>query len=256
MPQEKRGEWNELRKKAFREEYRAARGYWAEFNEGLLQYAPQWQEAYLEYSACPARTGPLSSRMRELIYVAVDGSTTHLFQAGLEIHIALALEAGCTPGELVEVLQLATLQGIDSVALGMDILREELAEAEIQVEGSEAAAAPVIERYRKVTSNVPEWVQLMARLSPQWVEALSGVNETMESHAQLSSAERAMIRLALAASPTHLAEKAVRDGVRECLGAGVTQSEIAEVFQLVAHLGLHACSEGIPAIVRAASAQT
>lgn len=248
--------WSEARKDAFRDGYRALRGYWAQFNEGLLQHAPDWQVAYLDYSSCPARTGPLSARMRELIYVAVDGSTTHLFQAGLDIHIGLALEAGCTPGELIEVLQLATMQGLDSVAVGMEILSEELDRAGIEAEGCGTGAAAALDRYRRADKRVPQWMAAMARVAPEWVAALDALHETGDRHSQLSQAERAMIKLALASSPTHLAERAIRQSVRECLAAGVGQPEIAQVFQLVAHLGLHACSEGVPAILRAAEART
>lgn len=248
-------EWSEARKQAFREDYRALRGYWAEFNEGLLQHAPDWQTAYLDYSSCPARTGPLSARMRELIYVAVDGSTTHLFQAGLEIHIGIALDTGCTPAELVEVLQLATMQGLDSAAMGLTLLEEELAAAGRQIDGSREAAAPALDHYARARGSWPDWIETAARLSPEWVEALAALHETAERHSGLTAGERATIRLALASSPTHLAERAVREAIRECLDTGVTQAEIAQVFQLVAHLGLHACSEGVPAIARAAAAR-
>jgi alkylhydroperoxidase/carboxymuconolactone decarboxylase family protein YurZ len=221
-------------KQAFKRAYVAARGYWAEFNDGLLEHSPEWLEAYLGYSSTPARSGPLSARMRELIYVAVDGSTTHLFQAGLEIHIGIALQVGCTPAELIEVLQIATMQGLDSVELGMEVLRQELAER-----GSPLAGG--------------DWRDAMAGLAPEWNAALETLERTSERTSSLSACERATIRLALAASPTHLKERGVREHVRAALDTGASAAEIAQVFQLVAHLGLHACSEGVPAVMRAAA---
>ncbi len=279
-------------KQAFKRAYIEARGYWAPFNEGLLEHSPEWLEAYLAYSSTPARVGPLSARMRELIYVAVDGSTTHLFQAGLEIHVRIALDAGCTPGELIEVLQIATMQGLDSVELGLTVLQEELnssrhpylrhsresgsPSSEPSVDAaaqqsrtvpqdcaadasSESRQAPEMDsRFRGNDEDygakaAPAWRTLMLQLSPDWIAALDSLLATADRTSKLTAQERALIRLALAASPTHLNARAVRTEVRAALNLGATPEEIAQVFQLVAHLGLHACSEGVPAVVRAAA---
>jgi alkylhydroperoxidase/carboxymuconolactone decarboxylase family protein YurZ len=223
----------EAEKQAFKRAYIEARGYWVEFNEGLLEHSPEWLEAYLAYSSAPARAGPLSARMRELIYVAVDGSTTHLFAAGLEVHIRIALDIGCSPAELVEVLQIATLQGLDSVALGMGVLAQEFAARGTPFNGAQ------------------DWFSVTARVSPEWASALESLRATADRTSRLTVRERALIRLALAASPTHLNESAVRVEVRAALDAEASAQEIAQVFQLVAHLGLHACTDGIPAVLRA-----
>lgn len=231
---------------AFRQRYIETRGYWVAFNDGLLEHSPEWLEAYLGYSSCPALTGPLSARMRELIYVAVDASTTHLFQAGLEVHVGIALTAGCSVGELIEVLQLATMQGIDSVAVGMTILAEELAAAG----RAEPDAPPAVSA--TWPGERPKWLELMASLSPEWVSALGHLLATADRTSRLTEVERTLIRLALAASPTHLYTEGVRTHIRHALASGASPAEIAQVFQLVAHLGLHACSEGIPTILRVA----
>ena len=244
-------EWSQARKEAFRRDYVERRGYWAEFNDGLLEYSPEWLEAYLGYSSAPARCGPLSARMRELIYVAVDGSTTHMFTQGLEIHIGIALKVGCSAEELVEVLQLATMQGLDSVILGMTLLEEERPQGVPAVPAAEAA----LSRYGEVFGEVPQWLGTMARLAPDWVHALVNLLETAQRGSRLSAAERGLVRLALASSPTHLNEPAMRLALREALDAGASAEEIAQVFQLVAHLGLHACVDGIPAVVRAVGAR-
>jgi alkylhydroperoxidase/carboxymuconolactone decarboxylase family protein YurZ len=100
----------------------------------------------------------------------------------------------------------------------------------------------------------PAWFDAMAAISPEWTDALANLLDTAERCSSLAPVERALIRLALAASPTHLCERAVRTEVREALDLAATPEEIAQVFQLVAHLGLHACSEGVPAVLRAAAA--
>lgn len=232
---------------AFKDEYIRARGYWVPFNDGLLRYSSEWLSAYLAYAASPAREGPLSPRMRELIYVAVDTSTTHMFAQGLEIHVRAALAVGCTASELIEVMQIATMQGLDSVTAGMAILAEEATLPD-------GDAAPILDRYAAVFGDRPDWLAAVARITPGYAEALVALLETADRHGTLSAKERALIRLALAASPTHLDREAMRVEIRRALAAGADVAELTQVFQLVAHLGIHACVDGVPMIVAAADA--
>ena len=99
--------------------YIRARGYWKPWTEGLLRFSPNFLNAYARYAGHPAAHGPLSPVMCELIYVALDGSGTHLFVPGLTLHMRLALERGATPLQVIEVLHLATTQGLDGVAMGL-----------------------------------------------------------------------------------------------------------------------------------------
>ena len=237
---------------AFKEAYIRARGYWVEFNDGLLSHCPEWLEAYLKYAETPARDGPLEARLRELIYVAVDASTTHMFKQGMEIHIKLAFDAGCSARELVEVMQLATMQGLDSVAAGMPILVEECVAAGVALPDRDNPA-PILDRYESIFGDRPDWLAATARCVPRYAEVLVEVLATADQHSSLSGKEQALIRLALAASPTHLDRDAMRAETRRALANGATPDEIVEVLQLVAHLGIHACVDGVPAIVAAAT---
>jgi alkylhydroperoxidase/carboxymuconolactone decarboxylase family protein YurZ len=240
------------KQKAFKEAYIRSRGYWVEFNDGLLQHSPEWLEAYLEYAQTPARDGPIEPRLREMIYVAIDASTTHMFTQGLVIHIKLALAAGCSAKTLVEVLQIATMQGIDSVAAGMPILLEEAAAAGIEIP-DRSNMSPALERYKSIFGNTPDWLNAIARIAPKYADTLIELLATAEQHSDLTKKEKALIRLALASAPTHLNHEAMRTETRNALSAGATPDEITEVFQLVAHLGIHACVDGVPAIVECAS---
>jgi len=145
----------------FKEECIRERGYWVSFNDGLLAYNPDFLKTYLRYAGTPARTGPLSPRLRELIYVAVDASTTHMFAQGLAIHVRKALQFGCTPIELIEVMQLATMQGLDSVATGIDIIVEESETAGLmppQLRAPETAEMQPLKRaYVEEFGDWPEW---------------------------------------------------------------------------------------------------
>lgn len=103
------------------------RGYWNPFWEDLLSLDEQFFSAYLELSATPWRHGPLPPKFKELIYVAIDASTTHLYEPGLRQHTRNALKLGATAEEIMEVLELVAAIGIHSCTLGVPILREELA---------------------------------------------------------------------------------------------------------------------------------
>lgn len=64
------------------------RGYWRPWTEALLKNNPSFLKKYADYAGYPVSIGCLSQRMVELIYVALDASATHLYEAGLRTHLA------------------------------------------------------------------------------------------------------------------------------------------------------------------------
>ncbi|GAB3002256.1 carboxymuconolactone decarboxylase family protein [Amycolatopsis acidiphila] len=120
-----------------RERFVGERGYWNQFWEGLLSLDQEFFEAYLNFSAVPWRKGVLEPKIRELIYTAIDASTTHLYEPGLRQHIRNALGYGATKEEIMEVLELTSVLGIHTCTLGVPVLMEELAAHE-QRNGSSA----------------------------------------------------------------------------------------------------------------------
>lgn len=239
----------------FKERYIRERGYWVPFNDGLLAYCPDYLKAYLDYAGTPIRTGPLSPRLCELIYVAVDTSTTHMFGQGLAIHVRRALEIGCSPIELIEVTQLATAQGLDSVMIGIDMIAEELAAAD---RTPDAFVAPLNMRMAELKrayvdrfGDWPLWCERLLQLAPDYFAALSDLLAATATSGALDEKERCLIALALAAAPTHLDRDAMRLHMRRALRHGATAEELLQVMQLVAHLGVHACVIGVPLIMEA-----
>jgi alkylhydroperoxidase/carboxymuconolactone decarboxylase family protein YurZ len=111
---------------ALKEKFIRERGYWTRVWDYMLEVNPEFFAAYLELSAAPWRTGPLEPKVKELIYIALDASPTHLYEPGLRIHIRNALKQGATREEIFEVLELATTIGIHACTVGLPILREEL----------------------------------------------------------------------------------------------------------------------------------
>ena len=116
------------RQRRIREAFIDARGYWNEFWDGLLKLDPDFFEAYLEFSGVPWRKGTLEPKLKELIYIAIDASTTHLYEPGLRQHIKNALRHGATREEIMEVYELTSVLGIHTCTLGVPVLLEELNE--------------------------------------------------------------------------------------------------------------------------------
>jgi len=114
------------RQRELREQFVSERGYWNPFWEGLLSMDTEFFEAYLTFSSVPWRKGVLEPKIRELIYTAIDASTTHLYEPGLRQHIRNALGYGATKEEIMEVLELTSVLGIHTCTLGVPVLMEEL----------------------------------------------------------------------------------------------------------------------------------
>ena len=68
----------------------------------------------------------LEPKVKELIYTAFDVSATHLYEPGLRVHIRNALALGASREEIMEVIELASVIGMHSCAVGVPILIEEL----------------------------------------------------------------------------------------------------------------------------------
>lgn len=112
--------YEELKQKFVRD-----RGYWSPIWDGLLRLDPEFFDAYCDFTSVPWRNGTLPPKMKEFIYIAIDASTTHLYEPGLRIHIRNALDHGATVAEIMEVLELVSGLGIHACTLGVPVLLEE-----------------------------------------------------------------------------------------------------------------------------------
>lgn len=120
------GELTEKQKK-IKEKFIEERGYWSEELWGnVLKLDADFLEAYLNFSAVPWKKGALSPKIKELIYIAIDVATTHLYAPGARQHIQNALKYGATKEEIMEVYELVSVLGIHTCTMGVPILVEEL----------------------------------------------------------------------------------------------------------------------------------
>lgn len=110
-------------------EAQIARGDWNPLWDQLRELDPEFMEAYLAFRSVPQRNGPLPQKYKEMVLVAINAATTHLYAPGVRRHMRNAFQAGATMDELLEVIQLTTVMGIHSCNLAVPILMEEAAAA-------------------------------------------------------------------------------------------------------------------------------
>jgi alkylhydroperoxidase/carboxymuconolactone decarboxylase family protein YurZ len=102
------------------------KGDWNPLWERFRAFDPDFLEAYLAFRAVPQTRGPLEQKYKELILIAVNAATTHLYAPGVRRHIQNALSAGATAEEILETIQLTSVIGIHACNLALPILAEEL----------------------------------------------------------------------------------------------------------------------------------
>ena len=110
-----------------KDKFIATMGYWNDFRDDLIHMDTAYFEAYYNFLTIPTRRGILDPKLIEFIYIAIDSSTTHLFEKGIEVHIKNAIQYGATRGELLEVFQLTSALGFHTLLDMLPILEEEVA---------------------------------------------------------------------------------------------------------------------------------
>jgi alkylhydroperoxidase/carboxymuconolactone decarboxylase family protein YurZ len=99
-------------------------GYWNAFRDTLLENDEDFFESYYDYLTNPWESNVLSSKLKELIYIAIDSSTTHLYGPGIRTHIRNALNCGATFEEIMEVFKLTSAQGTNTFYVCIPVLNE------------------------------------------------------------------------------------------------------------------------------------
>jgi alkylhydroperoxidase/carboxymuconolactone decarboxylase family protein YurZ len=238
------------RRRALREAFIEARGFWTPLWEGLLELDPDFFEAYLEFSSVPWRNGPLEPKVKELVLLAMDAAATHLFEPGIRQHVRNAIGHGATREELMEVLELTSTLGIHACNIGVPILVEEL----------EAAGQPIDreldDRRREVKADFEAkrgywhafWDDILA-LDPEFLAAYTQFSGVPWTHGVLEPKVKEMIYIAFDVAATHLYASGLRAHIRNALGLGATREEIMEVIELVSVIGIHSCAVGVPILI-------
>ena len=107
---------------AIKAEFVRTRGFWNEQRDVLARLMPAYFSALSEISMEPWKSGVLTPKERELIYIAIDSSPTHSYGPGLAMHIRHALGHGATRDEILTIFQLAASMGLEGLVQGVEAL--------------------------------------------------------------------------------------------------------------------------------------
>jgi alkylhydroperoxidase/carboxymuconolactone decarboxylase family protein YurZ len=109
-------------------------GQWNTAWDPFFELDPVWTDAFMATGAAIYGSGLFTPKEVELLSIAFDASYTHMYAPGTRRHIKGALAAGATMEEIMEVLKLCVVQGVQACNLGVPILAEELAQQSLPLE--------------------------------------------------------------------------------------------------------------------------
>jgi alkylhydroperoxidase/carboxymuconolactone decarboxylase family protein YurZ len=97
---------------------------WLSVFDAPVHGDPDFFEAILDLMNRPLITGAIEPKVRELIYLALDGGITHM-HPGTRAHIRLALDFGATYQEILAALSLASLVAVQGYGWGVHALLDD-----------------------------------------------------------------------------------------------------------------------------------
>ena len=101
-------------------------GQWNTAWDPFFELDPVFTDQFMTMGGGIYQSGVMSPKEVELLSIALDASFTHMYAPGTRRHIKNALKAGATMEEIMEVLKLCVVQGVQTFNLGLPILAEEL----------------------------------------------------------------------------------------------------------------------------------
>jgi alkylhydroperoxidase/carboxymuconolactone decarboxylase family protein YurZ len=243
---------SETRKAKIKQDFIDARGYWSRGWDPLLDIAPDYFEAYAKLSSVPWKSATLSPKVKELLYIAIDSSTTHMYEPGLRVHIRNALRHGATRDEIMEVYQLTSSIGVHAVTMGVPALLDVMQQSGM----TDVTSGPLTPRQEKLKAAFianrgywsPLWDGVLA-LSPDFFEAYGEFSSVPWKTGTLEPKIRELVYIAVDAAATHLYEPGTRIHMENALRLGATPEEIMEVLALVSVLGVHTIAMGLPVLL-------
>jgi alkylhydroperoxidase/carboxymuconolactone decarboxylase family protein YurZ len=104
-----------------------ATGQWNTAWDPFFELDPAWTDEFMATGVGIYASKLFTPKEVELLSIAFDASYTHMYAPGTRRHIKAALKLGASVEEIMEVLKLCVVQGVQACNLGVPILAEELA---------------------------------------------------------------------------------------------------------------------------------
>ncbi|HSA99803.1 MAG TPA: carboxymuconolactone decarboxylase family protein [Anaerolineales bacterium] len=102
-------------------------GQWNQAWDPFYELDPAWTDEFFATALGIYASEVLTPKEVELLSIAFDASYTHMYAPGTRRHIKAALKLGATLEEIMEVLKLCVVQGVQACNLGVPILAQEMA---------------------------------------------------------------------------------------------------------------------------------
>ena len=216
----------------------------------ILALNPDIMSAYSTMSSLAHKKGYLSPKVKELIYGAIDNAITHYYTPGVLSHLKHGMnDLGCTKEELMEVFAITSTIGTPTFTVGVPILREVLRQR-----GTDISAQDLTEHQKELKER---WIKENGFWNSDMDSILKLDTDMFEAYMNYAAASangaldpqtRELVYIAVNASPTALNTFSMELHIKKALDFGVTVEQIMEVFELVACLGIHSVTVGIPAV--------
>ena len=235
-----------------KEQFIEERNYWSDLYDDLLRLDAGFLDKYRGLSGHPWREGVLDPKVKELVYIAIDCNTTHLYNKGTRVHINNAFDQGATVEEILEVFELASVLGVHTLTEGVPILVDEAGrpdepDAETRERMDDLQAQ--FEEERGYWSDL--WEDIL-ELDPGYFEAYMHFSAHPWNEGALDPKVKEFIYIAIDCNTTHLYNPGTRIHMQNALAYGATREEIMEVFELASVLGIHTMTDSVPILVEEA----
>jgi len=241
---------NKLEIHFLKDEVIRLRGYWHRFHEGLLDWCPAFLRAYLAFQTAPWRSGHIEPKVREFIYIAVDGAVTHLYTTGLRRHMDDALRLGATKEELLQVVLLTASAAAHAThEVGFSILAEEF--PNLVKQPLSKKSENLKNTYIQTTGSWPEGGDALLSVCPEFAEGFLDYRQAAWTAGPLSPKVKELILMAVNAAPTLLNRDGVRQHMKQAIRHGASAEEIGDILQLASAIAVHVCTYAVPSLMDA-----
>ncbi len=241
------------RAKAVKEEFIRLRGFWVDEYDEMAILCPDFLERLVATGSVVKSSSTLSPVLHHMIAVALDASITHLFEEGIRLHMRAALKLGATREQLVEVVQIVSLLGMQSHLVALPIVIDALGDDD---PAKSRARRPLgtrdAELKERFVDRVGVWGDahdVMLGLSEDYFPTyMEQVSVPYDSGA-LTKRERALVLFAANVSITHLNERAIADSAKAAIVAGCSGDDLIHVIRLASSLGMQSCLISFPILL-------
>lgn len=235
-----------------KEEFIEETGYWHPGYDAWLRLDPAFFERFAELAAHPWRHGSLEPKTRAFVSLAANAAATTRYSEGIRVHLGNALDHGATVEEILEVFQLVSVQGIQSVVIGTPILVELAGLPEGVDEAERERQAGLKAEFEERRGYWAElWENILA-LDPEYFETYMDFSSHPWDEGSLDPKVRELVYVAIDIVTTLLHEPGTEIHAGNALEYGATREEVMEVFEICSALGSHTFTEGVPILLEEA----